>query len=277
MTFGDALDYIAAAHQICTTHSYPLASSAPFFRAPGFPLFLSIASLCNFDFVLACKVGLVCVEVLSCFLVYKLSTLFWGNQKSGIIAATFFAFYPPFIFLVTDLYSEPLFMMLHLSATYLFLTDDRVAGIKTIGAGLFVGLASLVRPIGLILVAIFASLLLILVRTSGFKRAAYGLLFFLMGTALVLAPWVIRNNKVFGSFVLVNDAGGYNFWRASTPEMQRMYSTTSPQEFFDTAKSFEQITSPQTAREVFAVSKFIAERREEWVKRGAQNIVRSPK
>jgi hypothetical protein len=56
---------------------------------------------------------------------------------------------------------------------------------------------------------------LLLIRRGG--RAMLPIALLLLGAALVIAPWTMRNYQVLGGFKLVSTNGGGNFYRANNP------------------------------------------------------------
>ncbi|MGI6401464.1 MAG: phospholipid carrier-dependent glycosyltransferase [Thermoguttaceae bacterium] len=64
---------------------------------------------------------------------------------------------------------------------------------------------------------------------GGFFR----LLCFLVGCALVVGPWGIRNNKEFGKPILATTHGGYTLYLANNPELYQFYQTSPPFSLWD--------------------------------------------
>ncbi len=192
--FGDGLDYIDAAHALCDTHTYPARGSLPFFRAPGLAFFIAGVTLCHPSAVVVIKTGLAICDAITVVLIADLAFAPW---IAGMIATL----NPFFITAVCDVRSEPLFMLL-LTLSIWCLLRGRAGG-----AGVTVALAALTRPAALLCIPLFA-----LYR----PRRAHLLL---LGAALTLAPWTIRNAVRFHELIVVNDAGGFNFWRGYAPEI----------------------------------------------------------
>ncbi len=192
--FGDGLDYIDTTRALCETHAYPARGSLPFFRAPGLAFFIAGVTVCHPSAVVVIKIALAVCDAVTVVLIADLAAVPW---VAGLIAAL----NPFFITAICDVRSEPLFMMLLTLAIWCLLRG------RPGGAGVAVGLAALTRPAALLCIPLFA-----LYRP---RRAHV----FLLGAVLTLAPWTIRNAVRFHELIVVNDAGGFNFWRGYAPEI----------------------------------------------------------
>ena len=193
--FGDGIDYIDTAKALCTTHAYPATGSLPFFRAPGLPFFIAAVTVGHPERVVMIKVALALCDATTVVLI---ATLFANpSWIAGLIAAL----NPFFIAAVCDVRSEPLFMLLMTGAIWLLLRNRPAA------SGVALALAALTRPAALVCIPLFA-----LFR----PRRALPLL---LGAALALAPWTVRNAVRFHEVIVVNDAAGFNLWRGYAPEI----------------------------------------------------------
>src|ERR1700736_6216015 len=70
----------------------------------------------------------------------------------------------------------------------------------------------------------------------------------LLGFALALAPWTIRNAAVFHEFVPVNDAAPGVFYLGNSDWMVRFYRLRSPAEYLAWSRSVNSDMEGQTAR-----------------------------
>ncbi len=61
-------------------------------------------------------------------------------------------------------------------------------------------------------------------RTTGRRSRVTSFLLFLLGMALVIAPWTFRNWRVFDAIVPVCTSGGLVLWSANNPESNGLYS-----------------------------------------------------
>ncbi len=137
-----------------------------------------------------------------------------AGPAAATAAAWLAAVYPPLIWISAYLLSEALYAALALLAVWwLGETIDRAAPAvrwPAALAGLAAGAAVLTKEAMVFFLALaFACLI---VR----RRAAVAALF-LAGALVVLAPWVARNARVHGQFVLGAAHGGVTFWTGNNP------------------------------------------------------------
>jgi len=118
---------------------------------------------------------------------------------------------PTLVLVSSDLQTEPLFLVLLLSAGYLLLAaTDRPSSNLAVLAGACLALAALTRSSALALTPLLAAPLF----DSRHPRRANAHIAFsaLLGFGAALAPWTLRNAVVFRELILVNDGAGYVFY-----------------------------------------------------------------
>jgi 4-amino-4-deoxy-L-arabinose transferase-like glycosyltransferase len=255
VTFGDGPDYLDTAQVLCTEHTYPERGNLPFFRAPGLPFFIAGVTLCSPGWTRAIKYGLAVCDSISVQLIFliaeRLGTRRW-------IAALLASLHPFFVMAVTDIRSEPLFMMFLVAAIWLLFRDRPAL------TGVALGLAALTRPTGLLCIPLFAL----------FFRRRFVVV---IATALLtLAPWTIRNYLRFGELIVVNDAAGFNLWRGTHPELMKVVETHDTKEFRERSWRFESQTVAETARLVDARAKTPGARDREWRRLALENVRGDP-
>jgi hypothetical protein len=264
MAFGDGPDYVAAARSLCVQHTYPERGNLPFFRAPGLPFFIAAVTACEPSRTRAIKYGLALCDALSVLLIFLIAQQVHGSTRAAVVAGGLAALHPFFIGAVTDVRSEPLFMLLLVASIWLLLRG------RVVGAGVAVALAALVRPTGLICVPLFA----VWVWWTRRKGSHVGV--FLVASLLTLTPWTVRNLVRFGEPIVVNDAGGFNLWRGTHPELMRTVETYDRAEFARRSVKFETETVSAAARIVDARAKTPHTRDREWRRLAIENIRRDP-
>lgn len=275
--FGDAPGYLSAATSLCHTASYPDRGSMPFFRAPGLPFFIMAATLCHTEMVWLVKAALAVVDCLSVALVFLLAEELFRDRRLSLFSATGAAIYPFFVAQVCDVQTEGLFMFLFLASIWLTLRAVRSPNpYFTLAAGVCAGAAALVRPVGLVLLPLLSATLVYLgaAKRSHLIRL---LTSFTIGAAIGLGPWVVRNGLRYHEFILVNDAGGYNFWREMSPEMAEIDRLDDRHAFSAVSIRFETVTSPAIAREIDSTAKTPSSRNREWYKRTFGNFEKNPR
>ncbi|MEP7292429.1 MAG: glycosyltransferase family 39 protein [Chloroflexota bacterium] len=161
------------------------------------------------------------LDVLSIAMLYAIGKKLLGDWV-GWLAGVFTALYPYLIFQNLTLIDTPLFICeLHAFVLVVLLLRerprrDRTAWTLAILGGLVLGLTTLTRPILLPLAAFVGVWFL-------FRRSLLDSILRLLPVAvvalLVLVPWVLRNEAVYGTFVPISIAGGSNFYQGNNPDV----------------------------------------------------------
>jgi 4-amino-4-deoxy-L-arabinose transferase-like glycosyltransferase len=181
---------------------------------PGYPIFLSlIYSITGVDHRAAVLVQAL-LGVVVCWLVYRIGARAMG-ETAGRIAGMLVALNPGLIFLTNQLASENLFLVwLALGLEMVGREEqDRRSRIWT---GVVFGLGAMTRGIGLLVPVVVG----LWVRTRAPTRRSWGrdLGWLLLGCAVVIAPWTLRNAIVAGHPALVCFGGGVNFYFGHNPD-----------------------------------------------------------
>lgn len=275
VTFGDARDYLATASHLCREHEYPDRGNLPFFRAPALPFFIAATTLCHPERVVVVKLALAAIDSGTALIIGEIAWLLFGSSAAVTAAALLAALDPFFVFSVGDVRTEPLFMFFLTGAIWCFLRALR--GGKAVSAllcGTAFALASLTRPAGLAALT-FAGITLLFsrgIRKMRWKDAgALG-----VGAAIVLLPWITRNALRYHELIVVNDAAGFNFWRGSHPEMDRIARMTDAAEYRRAASEFETVLTPAVARSIATPGRSPRERSHAWLTAGLANISQDP-
>ena len=242
--FGDSHDYLIAANALCQGDHYPDATELPFFRAPGLPLFLSIAALCYSSSIATLKFLLPLIDLLGMFCLIKATEHFNFSQSATRIAAMLYAISPMMIGQTLALQTEPLFQMTLIACTLGLVSGSIPAAIL---AGASFGIASLTRPAALGILPIAICYLTI-------HRKPTHLAVFILGASLLIAPWSMANKIRTGELILINDAFGYNFWRGSHPIMQRIYAAKTNQELEQLSSILEHELTPSMANSTIGMN-----------------------
>lgn len=230
LRFGDARAYLFAAAELLRTGHYPLATEPFYFRAPGYPVFLVAATLGHPDRIAWAKAANGVLGALAALLLAFLSARIFRNRDVALATGIAAALAPGFVFLATDVQSEPLFLLLLLASGWLLLAaGDRPSSNLAVLAGAAAGLAALTRPTALLL----SPLLLAPLADRRYPRRVRGHLAAsaLLGFAAALAPWTLRNAVVYRELVPVNDEGGSAFYQGNSDWMVRFYQLKTPGEY----------------------------------------------
>lgn len=97
-----------------------------------------------------------------------------------------------------------------------------------------------------------------------------------IGFVLLLAPWMLHTHKRFGELIIVNDAGGYNLWRASTPEMRKLSELRDRARFAAAANRFEQEISPAMAARIETEGASPLARNRLWIEQAGREFKDAP-
>jgi hypothetical protein len=168
------------------------------------------------------------VGILQPYLAFKIGERVF-NQTVGVFAAAITAFYTYFIYYAAALMTEAFYITALMGFLYLSirLTDFRVSvreplprtvWINTIGLGVTLGIAVLLRQLILLFVPLlFIWLGVVLKGRMGGKRAIVLLLVIGCIIALFIVPFSIHNQSRFRQFVLLNTNAGFAFFWANHP------------------------------------------------------------
>jgi len=156
------------------------------------------------------------LHTLNAFLVYLLASRVLPEHPRKFIycllAVVLYGLNPDLIAMAAMLFTETLFLTLLLVATLGMAT---VAARPTIPAALatsaVLACAILVRPVALLPLMIFLVLLILQKKPLW----AVGALFV---AAAVIAPWAWRNTTLYGRFIPLTAAGGYDLWVGNNPQ-----------------------------------------------------------
>jgi len=162
-------------------------------------------------------VPIVILNILVGVLVVALTMLLtrlWFGGKAALIAGGVLAVWPSQIQFSTVLASELLFNLCVLTALYIWMSERVHFVVQVIAFGTIVAAASYLRPTALLLPAILGVSGALRFDLSTKKRLRVLMLGMVSGVVMLvcLVPWGLRNQNLFGQFVLVSTNGGTNFW-----------------------------------------------------------------
>src|SRR5262245_56410989 len=183
-------------------------SVQPFGRAPGYPVFLAVTGG-GARFVdsvpLSVKIAQALVGSAGILLVAALAGRLAGS-RAAVAGALIAACYPPLVWIASYAFSEAIFWPIALLVAWGL---DRIESARSrifaaFGSGLLTGVAILIRPATMAFVPIAAVWFLV-------RRRYLGAAGFLIGMALLIGPWTVRNHAHYGRFVPVAAEGGVTF------------------------------------------------------------------
>ena len=154
---------------------------------------------------------LLAVEVaLGTALVMATVWLGWGlfDRRTGLVAGVMAAVYPTFVAYSHLLWAETLFALLITSALAALVWMERGrVGWPALGVGALFGAAALTREIALPVAVVAVFWTLVTVEASERRATALRGLLVLIGTALVVLPWVVRNQAELGRILPISSVG----------------------------------------------------------------------
>lgn len=183
------------------------------YRMPGTSAFIAMGLLCFGKHVESARLTAVIIGSLAAPLMYLFARRV-ASRGESLAAGIVCLLYPTWAFLSGKVLSEPYFIPLLLLS--LFLTGRAVnlpGSWNFLAAGMAWGVTALIRPHG---AAMALLVTMYLFSRTGWRRA----LLFLFGFTLLLAPWVVRNQVIFGSPFLATE-GGETFLGSNNPYVVR--------------------------------------------------------
>ena len=211
---SDSLFYYLGAKSIAAGHGYEILHHPTAFFPVGWPVFLAGVFLITGPSFIAVKVAALLLWMLTTAFVYLLGRRL-GGRSVGLVAGGLVAVAPTMAVYAARGASEHLFIPLLLAVCLLVATaDGRTPSMRrTALAGVFLGLAILVRSTAILLPLVIPLWLLLRRPARESWRAAVTMS---VVSVLVLTPWMARNAIVMHTFGLSTN-GGYTIWIGAHP------------------------------------------------------------
>ena len=215
----DEREYLALGRSVARGDGfhYPADEPAPgtgqqFGRAPGYPLFLAATGITQ-PMEHAPRRVQIAQAVTGTLIVWLLASIVSraAGPRAGLTAAAIAAVYPPLVWTPAYVLSETVFSALALAAARVLQNRGPSSEARSlISGGILTAAAILTRP-ALIFFLPLAGLWMWRSR----RLAAAAL--FLLVVVLCVAPWTIRNHRVYGRWIAVASEGGVTFWTGNHP------------------------------------------------------------
>lgn len=191
-------------------------------RLPAFPAFLALGMAVSRD-VAWLSAWTAVLSVAQVVLTYRLAWLVFGLRSAALLAAAVAAITPAFVLFAPVLASEHLLAVLVLAA--LIAAMEARHGrwwTRAALAGLLTGAAVLTRAETVAYAPAIALVVVVGVWTTARDHrrvpAALGAAaVVVVAVAVVVAPWVLRNERVIGAGAGLSTTGGFNFYVAHSP------------------------------------------------------------
>lgn len=185
-------------------------------RSPIYPYFLSVIyKIFGYNYVYA-KIAQAVIGAITCLIVYLIAKNIY-NSFIGLWAALTACVYPSLIGYSSLLYSETLagFLVALSILTFIFaLKKDKP--LLFVFSGACFGLLSLCYPKFMLLPVVLGTSYCFLnkFRIKSLKSFAW----LILTVALVIAPWTVRNFKVFGKIIPISTGFGTTLWYSTLPQ-----------------------------------------------------------
>jgi 4-amino-4-deoxy-L-arabinose transferase-like glycosyltransferase len=178
--------------------------------SPGFPVFLSgIFALSQFTGIekldLIVVFNVILTAFACCFLYLIAKEIF--NKKIALISSFLWMSYPFNLWFLKNPNTEvPFIPLLYAGILFYILILKRKDLKFALLAGITLGLASLVRPIGIFLPFFLSGLLIILLflKFESKKKTVFLAIFFLTGSLLAIFPWMVYSYSKTGGFLALS-------------------------------------------------------------------------
>ena len=217
---GDTQDYLSAARALMDGQAYPESDGLPYWRPPGYPVILSVLWAVFGDSERVVLVAQSLCDGITSLVVFHLFRSRFDTAV-GLLAQTWFAVYPPFIAYATTLQTETWFQLCVVSGFALVLSTRNPRAGRVFAAGLLLGVAALIRPIGLLVLPV----LIAGVLTTKDRVRVPTLLRVVMltsaGVFMPILPWSTSNVARTGGFSLITPASWFSIWLTTTEGAHR--------------------------------------------------------
>jgi 4-amino-4-deoxy-L-arabinose transferase-like glycosyltransferase len=200
----DAINYVAMSEQLLNDGIYGYNSTEPnAYVTPGYPLFVTInhviADVMDRNPLTLTRYAQIVLSICTLIMIYILTRKLSGSGIASLAAASVTAIYPPFVWangaILTEVLGTFFLMGYLLWQLYAF---DKLSRIQALIAGIWLGLAVLVRPEFLPVVIVLYALRWWQVKDRNLWKM---FLFSLLGIMIMLMPWWVRNMVTLHEFI----------------------------------------------------------------------------
>jgi 4-amino-4-deoxy-L-arabinose transferase-like glycosyltransferase len=215
LRYVDEQQYYAIAGNVAHHGMFSLdGRTATAFRPPAWPLFLAILRFLGANVVMM-RIANVIILAATAYLMYRLLSRV-SRPSAGVAAAILCGAYPLLVYTATTLYPQTLAGFLLVLTIWLWTRPGprSWARMAVIGA---------VAGVLILTVSTFAYLVLLLpLLQLGRSRPSLreylrSTACVLLGAALIIIPWTIRNETQFGHVFFVSSNQGYNLLLGNSP------------------------------------------------------------
>jgi len=210
--YPDESEYLELAKNLYNGEGFSYKGEPTSFRPPGFPFLMSIVfQLLGTTSPVAVRGLQMALSLLTVWIIYLAGREGWG-ERTGLVAAGIFAFYPSLIGFNNIILTEPSFLFcisLACWAVVRHLNNPKAWQVG--GAGVALGLGALVRDTLFYSGPVTALFLIGLAIKDRRYRWAH-VAAFAGGFLLAILPWCIRNSRLHGEMAMISTVGGITFY-----------------------------------------------------------------
>ena len=174
-------------------------------RPIGYPLFLADVFLASGNQLLAVAAVQHALGLLTVALTYLLGRACFGRLV-GFVAGLMVGLTGPLLTYEHAAITEAPFTLLIVALSLALIAAGRTRGFSSaLYAGVLLGLATLVRPVGETLLPV--ALLFVSMRPGRWRHRLLAIVALLVGFSIVVLPWMLRNQLTYGRFTVGGTPG----------------------------------------------------------------------
>jgi 4-amino-4-deoxy-L-arabinose transferase-like glycosyltransferase len=225
---SDEKEYDQLGYNIATEGSYSYEGRPTAYRPVGYPALVGLVYFVAGHQPVIVKLFQAVLDAIVPLILYLLLSGF--SERSRLLAAAFWAFYPPAILYSNFLLSETGFTFLLALSILLFLRlDVQTKGLAFL-IGLLFGMLALMKPSFLLFLALLP--LIFFAARLPLRRPWW----IALGALLLVAPWAVRNSLTFGDTTLSLN-GGINLLIGNNPNATGAYNVGFPEDILKGART----------------------------------------
>lgn len=175
-------------------------------RTPGYPLFVAMIYGISSNSVWFVLLIQILLNIISVWLVYKTASIIF-SRKIGLLSAFLVAIDIHQALYAVTMYTDTLFVFLFLASVYYFCRSLKEKNVSSIFiSALFLGVATLVRPISMFFPFVAVFFILVLCNLNLRMKLVYSLVFSVIFIATI-SPWLLHNYSKYGEAKLSSISG----------------------------------------------------------------------
>ena len=211
--WGDEWQYVAIGRNLVEGHGYSVVPDRPTaLRVPVTSLLVSAIYATGKHELVRARIAWSFLDMLNLYLVVVLALLISRNRLVALLAAAGYSLHPLFPMMASKVMSETPFTLLFLASLVLLVSHWYTRSWWTLClSAVTVGLSMLSRPTSALFPILVVLLIILGARREHRPWLARAAVYLLL-IAVVLLPWVVRNQLVFKEFIPLSTFGAAPFW-----------------------------------------------------------------